>query len=58
MGTQYLIDTNAAIELLGGRLPVNGSTWLEKENDMIQLTSIDVEIPMSAFYDEVEFTEE
>ncbi len=38
------------------------NTWSLKpytdlENDMIQLTSIDVEIPMSAFYDEVEFTE-
>jgi len=38
------------------------NTWSLKpytdlENDRIQLTSIDVEIPMSAFYDEVEFTE-
>jgi len=39
------------------------NTWSLKpytdlENDVIQLTSIEVEIPMSAFYDEVEFTEE
>ena len=38
------------------------NTWSLKpytdlENDLIQLTSIEVEIPMSAFYDEVEFSE-
>ncbi len=37
-------------------------TWSLKpytnlENDIIQLTSIEVKIPMSAFYDEVEFSE-
>ena len=31
--------------------------YTDLENDIIQLTSIDVEIPMSAFYDEVEFSE-
>lgn len=29
MGTQYLIDTNAVIELLGGTLPKSGSNWLQ-----------------------------
>ena len=30
MGTQYLVDTNAVIELLGDKLPENGTEWLEK----------------------------
>jgi len=29
MGTQYLIDTNAVIEFLGGTLPASGSNWLD-----------------------------
>ena len=29
MGAQYLIDTNAVIELLGGTLPSSGSQWLQ-----------------------------
>ena len=29
MGTQYLIDTNAVIEFLGGSLPSYGSIWLQ-----------------------------
>lgn len=29
MGTQYLIDTNAVIEFLGGTLPSSGSNWLQ-----------------------------
>ena len=29
MGTQYLIDTNAVIEFLGGMLPASGSDWIE-----------------------------
>lgn len=29
MGTQYLMDTNAVIEFLGGALPAPGSNWLQ-----------------------------
>ncbi len=29
MGTQYLMDTNAAIEFLGGALPASGSNWMQ-----------------------------
>ncbi len=29
MGAQYLIDTNAVIEFLGGSLPSSGSIWLQ-----------------------------
>ncbi len=29
MGTKYLIDTNAVIEFLGGKLPRAKSSWLE-----------------------------
>ncbi|MCO6485969.1 MAG: type II toxin-antitoxin system VapC family toxin [Saprospiraceae bacterium] len=29
MGTQYLIDTNAVIEFLGGTLPATSSHWIE-----------------------------
>jgi len=29
METQYLIDTNAVIEFLGGTLPDSGSNWLQ-----------------------------
>lgn len=29
MGTQYLMDTNAVIEFLGGALPTSGSNWLQ-----------------------------
>lgn len=29
MGTQYLMDTNAVIEFLGGTLPTSGSDWLQ-----------------------------
>jgi predicted nucleic acid-binding protein len=30
MGTKYLIDSNAAIEFLGGKLPPTASNWLQK----------------------------
>lgn len=29
MGTQYLMDTNAVIEFLGGALPASGSNWMQ-----------------------------
>ena len=29
MGTQYLIDTNAVIEFLGGTIPSSGCDWLQ-----------------------------
>lgn len=34
MGTQYLIDTNAVIEFLGGTLPASGSSSLENIIDL------------------------
>lgn len=30
MGKSYLIDTNAAIELIAGKLPTLGEEWLDK----------------------------
>ena len=30
MGSQFLIDTNAVIEFLGGTLPSPGSEWIEE----------------------------
>lgn len=42
MGTQYLIDTNAAIELLSGLLPPSGAHWLSDiiEQDLHALSVI------------------
>jgi predicted nucleic acid-binding protein len=34
MGAKYLIDTNAVIEFLDGRLPENGIDWLEELIDL------------------------
>ncbi len=30
MGAQYLMDTNAVIDFLGGLLPESGAVWLEQ----------------------------
>lgn len=50
MGPQYLIDTNAVIEFLGGTLPTSSSMWLQQiiDNNLHYLSVIN-QIELLAF---------
>jgi toxin FitB len=50
MGSQYLMDTNAVIEFLGGALPALGSVWLQDITEQnLQHLSVINQIELMSF---------
>jgi len=50
MGKGYLVDSNAVIEFLGNRLPINGSKWLQNTVDQnLHYLSVINEIELLGF---------
>lgn len=50
MGTQYLIDSNAVIDYLSGKLPPNGMTFMDRIVNAVPKVSVITKIEVLGYY--------